>query len=245
MKIRNIALMVLFSGASTAAFAEAPHWQYKGEHGAEHWGDISSKFSLCKKGVNQSPINISSTIEAKLPELDINYQASRVSLVNNGHTIQANISGKNTFANDAGKYDLRQFHFHSPSENTIDGKSFPLEMHFVHADQDGGLAVIGVMFEKGNENKALSSLWQNMPEEKNNEMLVSALFESQQLLPKNKDYFRFNGSLTTPPCSEGVRWFVMQQPIEASSTQIAQFRDVMHGDTNRPVQAVNARVILK
>ncbi|WDE08773.1 carbonic anhydrase family protein [Thalassomonas viridans] len=245
MKIRNIALFVLLSGAATAALAGAPHWEYKGKHGAEHWGDLTSAFSTCKNGVNQSPIDISSTIDANLPALDIRYQASNVSLLNNGHTIQANIAGKNTFKNDAGQFDLKQFHFHSPSENTVNGKSYPLEMHFVHSDESGNLAVIGVMFEQGNENQALAGLWQDMPAEKHKPVPLAGRFESKQLLPKNKDYFRFNGSLTTPPCSEGVRWFVMQEPLQASSTQIEKFRSVMPGDTNRPVQSVNARVVLR
>ncbi|WP_281557876.1 carbonic anhydrase [Thalassomonas sp. RHCl1] len=245
MKLRNIALLVLLSGAATSALASAPHWEYKGKHGAEHWGDLTSDFSTCKNGVNQSPIDISSTIDAMLPELDINYGASKVSLVNNGHTIQANIAGKNTFKNDAGQFDLKQFHFHSPSENTINGKSYPLEMHFVHADPSGNLAVIGVMFEQGNENQALSGLWQKMPAEKNTPVPLAARFESTELLPKNKDYFRFNGSLTTPPCSEGVRWFVMQEPLQASDKQIEKFRKMMPGDTNRPLQSVNARVVLR
>jgi len=245
MKIRNIALFVLLSGAATTALAGAPHWEYKGKHGAEHWGDLTSDFSTCKNGVNQSPIDISSTIDAMLPELDINYRASQVSLVNNGHTIQANIAGENTFKNDAGEFALKQFHFHSPSENTVNGKSYPLEMHFVHADPSGNLAVIGVMFEQGKENQALTGLWQDMPAEKNKPVSLAKHFESKQLLPDNKEYFRFNGSLTTPPCSEGVRWFVMQEPLQVSPEQIKKFRSVMPGDTNRPVQSINARVVLR
>lgn len=244
MTIKNIALLTILASISTVTVAKSTHWEYEGAKGAQHWGDLSAGFSTCKSGVNQSPINISSTIDAKLPELKIDYQASQLSLINNGHTIQANIVGANTFTNDAGQYDLKQFHFHSPSENTIEGKSFPLEMHFVHTDQSGNLAVIGVMFEQGNENKALAGLWQNMPADKNQKVALANMFQSNNLLPDDRAYYRFNGSLTTPPCSEGVRWFVMQAPLKASSAQINKFKKMMHGDTNRPVQPLNARMIL-
>lgn len=243
MKLTLSAL--LLSSISLAATAGDVHWEYSGKHGAAHWGELSKKFSTCSSGVNQSPINITSTIEANLPALNINYQKSKIELVNNGHTIQANVNGNNTFTNDAGTFDLLQFHFHAPSENTINGKSFPLETHFVHADKKGNLAVIGVMFEAGKENKSLAKLWNKMPEQAKSKQALSGMLQSLSLMPSSKDYYRFNGSLTTPPCSEGVRWFVLKQPIEASTAQINQFRKVMAGDTNRPVQPVNARVILQ
>lgn len=244
MKLITLSTLLL-SCISISSMAADVHWQYSGEHGASHWGELSKKFNTCSSGVNQSPINITSTIEADLPALTINYQASNVELVNNGHTIQANIKGENTFTNDAGKFDLLQFHFHAPSENTINGKSFPLETHFVHADEKGNLAVIGVMFEEGEENKTLATLWNKMPEKVKAKQALSGMLQSLSLMPSSKDYYRFNGSLTTPPCSEGVRWFVLKQPIQASKAQINQFRQVMGGDTNRPVQAVNARIILQ
>ncbi len=243
MKLTLSAL--LLSSISMASMAGDVHWEYSGKHGAAHWGELSKKFSTCSSGVNQSPINITSTIESDLPALTINYQKSKVELVNNGHTIQANIKGDNTFTNDDGIFDLLQFHFHAPSENTINGKSFPLETHFVHADKDGRLAVIGVMFEEGKENKPLAKLWKKMPEQAKGKYALADMLQSLSLMPSSKDYYRFNGSLTTPPCSEGVRWFVLKQPIEASKAQISQFRKVMGGDTNRPVQPVNARVILQ
>jgi len=245
MNIKNACLITAMITFSSSSMAAATHWTYEGKHGSEHWGELSTKFATCKSGVNQSPIDITGAIEAELPKLSIDYQASSVELINNGHTVQANISGKNTFSNDAGKFDLKQFHFHAPSENTIAGKSFPLETHFVHADENGRLAVIGVMFEEGAENKTLAKLWNKMPNKAGNTASFSALLNSNDLMPVDASYFRFNGSLTTPPCSEGVRWFVMKQPINASKAQINKFVNTMGGATNRPVQPINARIILK
>ncbi|NQZ21462.1 MAG: carbonic anhydrase family protein [Colwellia sp.] len=251
MNIKNMGLLtVLLSGLTLAtvpltANAGDVHWTYAGKHGAEHWGSLSAKFATCDSGVNQSPINITETIDASLPALTINYQASTVNVVNNGHTVQANIKGKNTFTNDAGTFDLKQFHFHAPSENTIDGQSFPLEVHFVHADHNGRLSVIGVMFEYGAENVTLAKIWQKMPSKAGATQSLSELLNSGDLLPASTDYYRFNGSLTTPPCSEGVRWFVMKDAITASKAQIEKFAKTMGGASNRPVQSTNARVILR
>ena len=139
----------------------------------------------------------------------------------------------------------KQFHFHSPSENTINGQYYPLEAHFVHADQDGRLAVIGVMFELGEENSELAKLWKNMPEDSHSQATLLKELSALNLMPKEKSYYRFNGSLTTPPCTEGVRWFVLKDTIKASKAQINKFRTVMGTDTNRPVQPINARVILQ
>ena len=227
------------------AIADTVHWQYQGEHGPEHWGAMTKSFSTCSTGVNQSPIDITQPIEANLSALQVNYQKNQVEVVNNGHTIQTNIAKGSNFINDVGTFALKQFHFHAPSENTIDGKSFPLEVHFVHADDNGRLSVIGVMFEYGAENSTLAKLWQKMPSKAGAIQPLHELINSSDLLPASADYYRFNGSLTTPPCSEGVRWFVMKDAISASKAQIEKFAKTMGGATNRPVQATNARVILR
>ena len=141
------------------------------------------------------------------------------------------------------RYALKQFHFHSPSENEIDGKRHPLEAHFVHADADGNLAVVAVMFEEGAENKALKQAWAHMPEKAGQVLKADAT--AGDLLPDNHDYYRYNGSLTTPPCTEGVTWLVMQHPLAASAKQIKQFEHVMHHPNNRPIQQANARLIMR
>jgi len=142
-------------------------------------------------------------------------------------------------------YQLKQFHFHSPSENLIDGKSYPLEGHLVHSDDKGNLAVIGVMFNVGEANPVLSAAWAVMPEKADGKNPLSAPVNAAGLLPSDQDYYRFNGSLTTPPCSEGVTWIVMKQAMTASQAQIDQFSKLMGHPNNRPVQPVNARPVLK
>ena len=243
--ITPLLITSLLSVAASSAIASETAWKYEGKQGSAHWGELSKKFGLCATGVNQSPINITSVIEADLPPLIINYNSSQVSEDNNGHTIQANIKGHNTFTNDAGTFDLLQFHFHAPSENTIEGKSFPLEAHFVNSDQNGRLAVIGVMFELGKENSELKKLWDKMPETSHSKDTLIKELSAIKLLPEEKSYYRFNGSITTPPCTEGVRWFVLKDTVEASQYQIDKFRQVMGTDTNRPIQLINARVILQ
>ncbi|NRA69649.1 MAG: carbonic anhydrase family protein [Gammaproteobacteria bacterium] len=241
----TVAALFLSTLSATALAGAGTNWEYSGKHGTENWGELSPKFTTCSTGVNQSPIDISGAIESQLPPLGIDYSASRANVLNNGHTIQVNIDGNNTFSNDSGQFKLLQFHFHAPSENTINGQSFPMEAHFVHADSEGRLAVIGVMFKQGNINQDLEKIWRKMPNEAGATASLESVLKSSVLMPSTKDYFRFNGSLTTPPCSEGVRWFVLKDPIEASPSQIKQFRKMMHGNTNRPVQPINARVILQ
>ena len=239
--------LLLLAGMPLTTMAAGDVWDYTGDNGAAHWGELSSDFALCSSGVNQSPINIvtESVIEADLPPLILNFHINKINMVNNGHTIQANIKGNNTFTNDDGTFNLIQFHFHSPSEHTIDSKSFPLEVHFVHADQDGRLAVIGVMFEAGESNPELAKMWADMPTANHSKSLLIEALTKVKLLPKEKSYYRLNGSLTTPPCTEGVRWFILKDTIEASQEQIDKFHDVIGTDTNRPTQPINARVILQ
>jgi len=222
----------------------AVHWGYDGEGAPEHWGDIDPRFTTCKNGVNQSPINLTGFTESELPAITFNYNLTSSDILNNGHSIQANIKEGSSITVDGKTFDLKQFHFHSPSENNINGTSYPLEAHFVHASAEGKLAVVAVMFEEGEENKALAELWAKMPQNVGDKNPIDAK-ALNALLPKDRDYYRFNGSLTTPPCTEGVRWLVMKKPITLSAAQIETFKKVMHHHNNRPIQATNARVILK
>jgi carbonic anhydrase len=225
------------------------HWGYTGHIAPQYWGDINPKFAMCKQGLNQSPINLSSKfmVETKdLQPIQFNYSADATNVVNNGHSIQVNVDSFSSIDIDGVHFVLKQFHFHSPSENEIDGRSFPLEAHFVHASKDGKLAVVAVLFELGKANKALQSIWDAMPKEaggKNSLQLTSQMIAT--LLPKNKDYYYFNGSLTTPPCSEGVKWMVMKEYLTVSKEQVKMFTDVMKHPNNRPTQPLNARKILK
>ncbi|WP_299490613.1 carbonic anhydrase family protein [uncultured Shewanella sp.] len=232
--------------ASHAAVAtEQTQWGYSGDIGPSHWGKLAPNFSTCVKGVNQSPINLTGMIKGDLPKLYIQYQAGGAEVLNNGHTIEV-VYGKGSSINvENTQFDLKQLHFHSPSENTIEGESFPMEVHFVNADKAGHLAVVGVMFKEGAYNPALAKIWDTMPKKVGQENRLNTAVNINQLLPKQDEYYRFNGSLTTPPCSEGVQWFVMKEPITASKAQIAQFTQLFPHGNNRPIQSVNARMILQ
>lgn len=246
MKKMTLVLTLSTLLAGTNCFAnDAPHWGYQGNNGPQNWSNLKGDYALCGSGENQSPINITNTVDAKLPKLNINYRGSGNNVINNGHSIQVNYQPGSTLTVDGDKFELKQFHFHSPSENTINGKSFPLEGHFVHADKKGNLAVIAVMFEEGQANSVLDKFWKQIPKNEGKKSRLTNKVAARDLLPENTDYYRFNGSLTTPPCTEGVRWFVMKQPVTVSKHQVEKFSHIMHHPNNREVQHLNARLVLE
>ncbi|VAX01906.1 Carbonic anhydrase, alpha class [hydrothermal vent metagenome] len=238
-----MAALVLLSNTSFAN--ESSHWGYGNSNGPTHWSEINPDFSLCKNGKNQSPINISGFIKAPHESLKPHYKSKVDEIVNNGHTIQINMHAGSNIKIDNTHFNLNQFHFHSPSENTINGKSFPLEGHFVHTDKNNNLVVLAVMFENGDKNTALETLWKHMPINSGEHKNLTNNITVSNLMPKNMDYYRFNGSLTTPPCSEGVRWYVFKNPIKVSKQQVDQFHETIHHANNRPVQSINARLIIE
>lgn len=230
---------------------DATHWTYEGEKGPQFWGKLDPEFSLCADGPNQSPIDIAKTSPASLPKLRANFSPAKLQIVhhehmadeiNNGHTIQVNYSEGDTLTIGDSSYELIQFHFHSPSEHTLQGKHYPMEVHFVHKSASGALAVVGVFIEKGAHNAAFDPIWLNLPAQKG----VESHFEHvkvnvDDLLPHSHKSYRYDGSLTTPPCSEGVKWIVMQSPIHLSVAQIDWFTSRIEGN-NRPVQPLQHRV---
>ncbi len=222
----------------------ATDWAYSGEKGPENWANLHEDFGACN-GRNQSPIDLSGFIESDLPPIAFDYRPGGHETLNNGHTVQVNYSEGSHIIVDGVRFDLKQFHFHAPSENLIDGRSFPLEAHLVHADQSGNLAVVAVMFVEGEANTTLATAWSRMPEHAGDTHELTPPIAAEGILPSNRDYYRFNGSLTTPPCSEGVRWLVMKSSISTSRDQIEVFSHAIHHPNNRPVQRVNARPILK
>lgn len=243
MKKSWLAIGLLLTSGS-ACFAGAVHWEYTGENGAENWAKLSPDYGSCM-GKNQSPINLAGFIEAELKPIVFHYTSGSADIINNGHTVQVNVLPGSNITVDGVSFELKQFHFHAPSENLIKGKSFPVEAHLVHADKDGNLAVVAVMLSEGKANKALASAWAQMPEHEGDKIALTTSISPKDLLPKNHDYYRFNGSLTTPPCSEGVRWLVMKNPTSVSKEQIDEFTHVMHHPNNRPVQPINARPVLQ
>jgi carbonic anhydrase len=234
------ALVVAWSNPSLAQ-----HWGYSGEAGPENWSKLEPEFAMCGEGRNQSPIDLRGFIEAELKPLQMDYQDGATEILNNGHAIQVNYASGSVLTVDGHSFELKQFHFHSPSENTIEGKSFPIECHLVHSDKDGNLAVVAIMFEEGSANPLLEKLWAKMPSKEGGKAGLSEKHNVTSLLPTDRDYYRFNGSLTTPPCSEGVWWLVLKSPVNASKDQVQQFSTTMGFANNRPVHPVNARPILE
>jgi carbonic anhydrase len=235
---------------STSAFASgdaghgAAHWGYTGETGPAHWGDMKPEFSACKEGQSQTPINLTGMVDVDQPAINFSYGEVGVAVLNNGHTIQANYETGSSIEVAGKTYKLIQFHFHNPSENVIEGKSFPIEAHLVHKSDDGHLAVVAVMFEEGAENPVIDTVWKFMPARANSDMeAVNETLNVMAMLPESKAYYGFDGSLTTPPCSEGVKWMVLKTPMTVSPEQVLKFQHIMKVANNRPLQPLNGRTI--
>jgi carbonic anhydrase len=231
-------------GWTGTAVAQA-HWGYTGEVAPRNWGKLDPTFGMCETGKNQSPIDLADTVKADLKPLTFAYVAGASGIVNNGHTVQVGYAPGSSLGVGGRTFALRQFHFHAPSENTINGKRFPLEGHLVHADDGGNLAVVSVMFQDGAANSLLTKLWNSMPAKPGDKNALPAGLDVSQMLPAGRSYYRFNGSLTTPPCTEGVWWFVLKQTATASRSQVEQFSRTMGHPNNRPIQPVNARPVLR
>lgn len=236
----------LLSCLSLACFADAPHWTYDGAHGAAHWAEIDKGYAECKLGHAQSPIDIKSAkIDKNAPALEFAYQAKPLALINNGHTVQVNETGAGTLTIGGHTYQIAQFHFHTPSEERIKGKPYDMVAHLVHKDEAGKLAVVAVLFKTGQENVALKPVLDNMPIGAGPEHTVAGVsFNPADLLPAKLGYYHFMGSLTTPPCTEGVSWYVLTTPVELSRAQLAQFR-TLYKHNARPVQPGNGREVIE
>ncbi|MDO9051524.1 MAG: carbonic anhydrase family protein [Methylotenera sp.] len=225
--------------------AYAANWTYEGKEGPENWGKLKPEFVTCNTGRNQSPINIEDTVDASMKPLKLLQKFPVKDIVNNGHTVQANFKVGNILAIDNMSFQLKHVQFRAPSENTIKGKSFPLEAHFVHADAKGNLSIIAVMFKEGKSNIGLEKLWKQIPNDIDKPVNLKSRVLASEMVPDNQDYYRFSGSLTTPPCSEGVRWLLIKTPMTASNSQIEAFKSVLKRPNNRPVQPLNGRVIIE
>lgn len=229
-----------------------PHWSY-GEGGPAKWASLSPEWAICGKGLSQSPIDIEKTSKADLPALKAEFKPASLKIihhehvadvVNNGHTVQVNYTEGDTLQVGDEQFQLLQYHFHSPSEHTVGGKSYLMEMHLVHKSPEGKLAVIGVLIEEGRHNAAFDPIWSNLPTSKGQEKhLEHVKVDVNHLLPASTATYRYDGSLTTPPCSEGVKWIIMTKPVHLSSKQIAAFRNVVKGN-NRPIQALGGRAVV-
>jgi carbonic anhydrase len=223
-----------------AAHGEAPHWTYAEQ---ANWGALSADNAACSAGEAQSPIDLTDTLSAgDLPDLAIALPGGEGALINNGHTLQFTTAPGPWMTIGADAYTLDQFHFHAPSEHSVDGRRYPAEIHFVHRNEAGGLAVVGVFIEPGEENPALAQLLASLPSGEGEAAATRIDIEPSTLLPNDRLYFAYAGSLTTPPCSEGVRWNVLRTPITASEAQIDALTLAL-GATARDVQPLHQRQV--
>jgi carbonic anhydrase len=243
-RVLALAIAITISTFGAALAQEGVHWSYEGDTGPDHWGNLSPDFAACAKGVEQSPIDIPASTPLNSADISFKYQPSAVNIFNNGHTIQVNYDQGSSIALNGVPYDLIQFHFHAASEHAIGGQHQPIELHLVHRNAQGGLAVIGVLLRSGSENAAYTSVFQNLPQQAGQPAPVAgASVDANTLLPGQRSYWRYNGSLTTPPCSEGVTWLVMNTPVELSDAQIARFTAIFQHN-QRPVQPFHTRIFL-
>jgi carbonic anhydrase len=232
------------AAAGTEHKVEKGHFTYEGESGPENWGTLDTAWETCATGEAQSPTNLTGGRGIDLTDAVFSYQPSAVTAVNNGHTVQVDIADGGSMTLDGKAYTLKQFHFHRPSEHTIEGKASEMELHLVHADADGKLAVVGVMLDLGAVNTALEPVWAKLPTEADAKEALSAPFDAATLLPAKHAAYRYQGSLTTPPCSEGVEWSVLQEKATLSEEQAHAFGAIFTGGNARPVQDLGSRALL-
>jgi carbonic anhydrase len=231
-------------GANAAA-GHAPHWSYEGQSGPAHWGTLQPDFKVCELGLEQTPIDLTGAIRSDSPgKVEVDYRPLPLRVLNNGHTIQVNAEAGSACIIDGVRYELVQFHFHHPSEHLLSGKPFDLEAHFVHRSASGALAVLGTFVKPGEANAALQPIWEVMPQQEAPEKNFGGAIDAAALLPAERTYFRYMGSLTTPPCSEGLTWTVFRDPIEASPEQIRRFAGLFPNNA-RPVQGRNRRYLIE
>lgn len=218
------------------------HWSYDGPGGPESWGKLKPEFAKCSTGQRQSPIDIKDGIQVNLDPIRFDYKPTDFRVIDNGHTVQVNLAPGNAIEVNGKRFELLQFHFHRPSEERIDGRQFDMVAHLVHKDAEGKLAVVAVLLERGSAHPLVQSVWNNLPLEKGEEQAASAPMDLNNLLPAERQYYTYMGSLTTPPCSEGVLWMVMKKPVNIAPEQIGIFAR-MYPMNARPVQSAAGRMI--
>ncbi|MFZ5880457.1 MAG: carbonic anhydrase [Chloroflexota bacterium] len=250
-KIVYVLIFVLLVGACAPAptteqashDGAPPHWTYEGEEGPEHWGDLDATYAVCGAGTSQSPIDVSNPTEQDLANIVFHYQPSAVNILNNGHTVQVNYDSGSYIELDGVRYDVVQFHYHAPSEHAVDGKLFAAELHIVHKNAAGALAVVGILLDEGAQNDAYQPFIANLPAEKSDAHDAGVKIDAASLLPGVQTTFRYSGSLTTPPCTEGVSWLVMTTPVELSAEQLHALEALFEEGNNRPIQPLNDRLL--
>jgi carbonic anhydrase len=218
-------------------------WSYQGATGPSHWGEIKPEYAACKAGTEQSPVDVRKAQTADLPTIAFDYKSAPLRLINNGHTVQVNYAAGSSITVGGERYELRQLHFHHPSEERINGKSYDMVVHLVHANPKGELAVVAVLLRRGATNETIARIWAALPTATAIEREISGVrIDAAALLPPNRSYFGYRGSLTTPPCTEGVRWFILASPVQVSPEQVETFASLF-GSNARPIQKLGTRAI--
>ena len=245
LQTRSITLACALALVPAAAYADETqhHWGYGVEHGPKHWAEMNPEYEACGIGKTQSPIDIRGAVPTKLDAIEFDYHPTPLHIIDNGHTVQVNYEPGSSISVGGKRYELQQFHFHKPSEERINGKRYPMVAHLVHKNAEGETAVVAVLLKEGAQNAVVRTLWADVPKEKEKERVMEQVkINAAGLLPKNHKYYTFAGSLTTPPCSEGVTWFVLTTPKEISKDQVARFGRIYSANA-RPVQPLNGRTV--
>jgi carbonic anhydrase len=217
-------------------------WAYEGENGPAYWGKINPAWAKCGDGNRQSPIDIRDGMKVELEQITFDYHPSSFNVTDNGKTVQVMVGGGNFITVNNRMYELIQFHFHRPSEERINGKGYEMVVHLVHKDGEGRIAMLALLLERGKPQPVIQTVWNNLPLEKLETMAPSTVLDPMDLLPGRRDYFTFMGSMTTPPCQEGVLWLVMKEPVQASPAQMALFSR-LYPLNARPIQPSSGRII--
>lgn len=218
------------------------HWTYEGVDGPANWSKINVDWAACSAGNRQSPIDIRDGMKVDLEAISFDYKPTNFNVIDNGHTVQVNVGGGNYITVGNRTYELVQFHFHRPSEERVNGKSYEMVVHMVHKDPEGKLAVLAVLLERGRAMQAMQTVWNNLPLEKNDTVTPNVVLDLNEILPPKREYYTYMGSLTTPPCTEGVLWLVLKTPMQASPAQMAIFAR-LYPLNARPIQQAAGRVI--
>jgi carbonic anhydrase len=244
--LRTSVLCLVFTPSIVRAQHSSTEWGYEGKEGPTNWGKLDSTYAACSKGRFQSPIDIEHAKKSDLlPALRFDYRAVPLNVINNGHSIQVNYAPGSTLTVGNKTYVLKQFHFHHPSEEHVKQHGYDMSVHLVHADQTGHLAVVAVLLKRGDANAMIDSVWKNIPAEKEKQVDVQGTtVNAADLIPADHGYYTFAGSLTTPPCSEGVTWYVLKNAMTISDAEFAKFAK-LYPDDARPIQPAHHRAILE
>lgn len=244
MRLPIIAALAL-GFATLAAAQTTAHWEYEGKNGALRWGKLDPAYKACSNGHEQSPIDIRGAhLNKALQPIEFHYKAGSVTLEHNGHTVLVNVNPGSYIVAGGVRYDLQQFHFHHPSEEAVKGKLSDMDIHLVHKSADGKLAVVAVRLveDRGAPNAVLAALWPHLPNTAGATAKTSEMVNPGGLLPADRGYWTYMGSLTVPPCTEGVRWFVLEEELGLSRDQLRAFAALFKVNS-RPLQDLHGRRI--